>query len=160
MSGTAEFVCSELDSVLYALPCLEVEGDGDADELALACAMMAREAVRVLDTPLVRHLGRVSQDAEQCRHRDERRHEREHHHDGEQVSSGALGEACADGAPDVVGRVGGNEPRDTRDDGRLPDHHKCIATRLRVAPADDEVPFTVALPLVDQHEPESSRAGH
>jgi len=153
-------VASDRRADLLALASLEIEYYLDTDELALALTVLLGEAVRVLLFPAVGHLARAPQDVDQREDCDERRRECEQRQDGHAIADRPLGEPQADGLLDVVCGTDGDEPRDTGDDDALTDHHEGVAARLCVASTDDEVPFTVALTLADQYEPEQRRDGH
>jgi len=153
-------VASDQGADLLALASLEIEYYLDTDELALALTVLLGEAVCVLLVPAVGHLARVPQDVDQREDCDERRRECEQRQDGHTIADRPLGEPQADGLLDVVCGIDGDEPRDAGDDDGLTDHHEGVAARLCVASTDDEVPFTVALTLADQYEPEQRRDGH
>ena len=113
----------------------------------------------MLDTPLVRHLARVSQDAEHREGRDERRRECEQRQDGHEVAGWPLGEPEAEGVLDLAGGDGGDEPHEACDDESLADCHQRVAMRLRLG-LRDRVVFACLLAPAHQHEAQGCRDGN
>ena len=154
-------VASDQRADLLTLARAEVELDHDVDEFAraLAAAVVPREAVGVLPGAAMRHLARMSQDAEHREGRDERRRECEQRQDGHEVADRTLGEPEAEGLLDLTGGDGGDEPHETCDDDGLADCHQRVAMRLRLG-LHDQVVFARLLASAHQHEAQGCRDGN
>jgi len=154
-------VASDQRSDLLALTRAEVELDHDVDEFAraLAAAVVPREAVGVLPRAAMRHLARVSQNAEHREGRDERRRECEQRQNGHEVADRPLGEPEAEGVLDLAGGDGGDEPHEACDDDGLADCHQCVAVRLRLG-LRDQVVFARLLAPSHQRKAQGCRDGN